>query len=111
MAPDTFKVNMKALEVNFLDLIEGFYLPSQKWIQEAGAEGYGKKGVGTGPFRWTKYEAGVEAVLEKNKEWWDSKRWGGGPYVDKVVIKFIGLLYEVGSGIAETQRHRSSPSV
>lgn len=89
VTPDTFKVNMKGLEVNFLDLIETFYLPSQKWIQEAGAEGYGKKGVGTGPFRWTKYEAGVEAVLEKNKEWWDSQRWGGGPYADKVVIKFI----------------------
>jgi peptide/nickel transport system substrate-binding protein len=40
--------------------------------------------IGTGPFKWVEYVKGVYYILEANEEYW-----GGRPYLDKVIVKFI----------------------
>jgi peptide/nickel transport system substrate-binding protein len=45
---------------------------------------YGSHPVGTGPFKFAKWVAGSEIVLERNEDYWGEK-----PYVDRVVFKVI----------------------
>jgi peptide/nickel transport system substrate-binding protein len=85
----TLRVNMKELEVNFLDLMEGFNFPSPASIKKYGIEGYAQHPVGTGPFKFTKYDEGVQAELERNPDWWGKDQAGGGPFVDKLVVRFL----------------------
>ncbi len=40
--------------------------------------------VGTGPYKFDKWEAGKEIVLTRNDDYWGTK-----PYLDKIVIRFI----------------------
>jgi len=57
-------------------------------VSKAAVEKYGadfiKNPVGTGPFKFVKWETGQQVVLEANKDYWGDK-----PKADKVVYKFI----------------------
>ncbi len=44
----------------------------------------GRQPVGTGPYKFTKWETGRQIVLEKNPEYWGEK-----PKIDKIVFKII----------------------
>jgi peptide/nickel transport system substrate-binding protein len=87
--PYTFKVNMKEPEVLFLNLIEGFFIVSPEVVKKFGNDNYPRNTAGTGAFKFVKHESGVEAVLEKNPDYWNKEWLGGGPFVDKIVIRFI----------------------
>lgn len=56
-------------------------------VSPAAVEKYGadfiKNPVGTGPFKFVKWDAGQQIVLDRNNEYWDGK-----PKVAKVVFKF-----------------------
>lgn len=58
-------------------------------LKKYGNENYHRYSAGTGAFRLVKNEQGVQAVLEKNPDYWGSSRFDGGPFVDKIVIRFI----------------------
>jgi len=44
----------------------------------------GRHPIGTGPYKFSKWETGREVVLEKNKEYWGEK-----PKINKIVFKII----------------------
>lgn len=45
---------------------------------------YGDHPIGTGPFRFVEWKKGEEIVLEAFEDYW-----GGRPYLDRVIIRFI----------------------
>ncbi len=51
-------------------------------VQKYGAD-FIKNPVGTGPFKFVKWEPGQQIVLERNEEYWGQK-----PAIDKLVFKF-----------------------
>lgn len=57
-------------------------------VSKAAVEKYGadfmKHPVGTGPYKFLKWNLGQQVVLEANKDYW-----GGKPKIDKVVYKFV----------------------
>ena len=57
------------------------------------AEGFWRKPVGTGAFRFDSWDEGDEIRLDANEEWWGSdvatRVGGGGPNVDSVVFRTI----------------------
>jgi len=57
-------------------------------VSKAAVEKYGadfnKHPVGTGPFKFVKWDIGQQIVLEANPDYW-----GGKPKLDKVVYKFV----------------------
>ena len=85
----TLRINMQQVQADFLDLLEGMYFPSPDSIKKYGIEGYAQHPIGTGPFKFTKYEEGVQAQLDRNPDWWGKDQTGGGPFLDKLVIQFI----------------------
>jgi peptide/nickel transport system substrate-binding protein len=87
--PYTLRINMKQVQASMLDLLELYWFPSPASIKKYGPEGYAQHPVGTGPFKFSKYEQGVQAELERNPGWWGSSQAGGGPFVDKLVVRFI----------------------
>jgi peptide/nickel transport system substrate-binding protein len=87
--PYTLRINMNRVQASFLDLLELYWFPSPASVQKYGPENYGQHPVGTGPFKFTKYEEGVQAEVERNPDWWGSAQAGGGPFVDKINIRFI----------------------
>ncbi len=58
-------------------------------IKKYGNDNYQNYSAGTGPFKLLKNEEGVQASLERNPDYWGSSRYDGGPFVDKIVIRFI----------------------
>ena len=87
--PYTFKVSMKEPEVLFLNLVEGFFIVSPDAVKKYGNDNYPRNTAGTGPFKFVSHESGVQAVVEKNPDYWGKESLGGGPFVDKIVIRFI----------------------
>jgi peptide/nickel transport system substrate-binding protein len=62
---------------------------SPKAVQELG-KGYGRKPVGTGPFKFVEWKEGDYVLLEKNPNYFETDAQGGKlPYLDKVLCKFI----------------------
>jgi peptide/nickel transport system substrate-binding protein len=62
---------------------------SPKAVKELG-KGYGRKPVGTGPFRLIEWKEGDQIRLERNPNYWESDAAGGKlPYLDGVLLKFI----------------------
>jgi peptide/nickel transport system substrate-binding protein len=55
--------------------------------------------VGTGPFRFSRWERGVGITLDRNPHYWDAPR----PYLDQLIIRYLpdgtslGLALEAGS--------------
>jgi peptide/nickel transport system substrate-binding protein len=62
---------------------------SPKAVQESG-KGFGRKPVGTGPFRFVEWKEGDYILLEKNPNYWETDAGGTRlPYLDKLQFKFI----------------------
>ena len=76
----------------FLDQVaqSGFAMASPKAIKED-VEGFWKKAVGTGPFKFVIWDKGSQVRLEKNTEWWGrvvpESQDGGGPTVKQLVVR------------------------
>lgn len=73
-----------------------FSIASPTAIKKYGEE-YGNHPVGTGPFKFVRWDRGDKIVLEANKDYWDGK-----PYLDKVIFRTIpensARLMELQSG-------------
>lgn len=67
-----------------------FGIASPKAIQDD-VENFWKNPVGTGPFKFVKWEQGSTVEVEANDEWWgaDAEGQGGGPHVDRVIFRSI----------------------
>lgn len=46
---------------------------SKKAAEEMGLDGFGLNPVGTGPFKFSKWESGDRIILEKNEDYWGAK--------------------------------------
>ncbi len=85
----TLRITLKSLDVEFLYRMEGVYMISPDIIKRYGNDNYQNYSAGTGPFKLLKNEEGVQATFERNSDYWGSSRYDGGPFVDKMVIRFI----------------------
>ena len=62
---------------------------SPKAVKESG-RGFGRKPVGTGPFRFVEWKEADYILLERNPNYWDTDAAGGRlPYLDRVQFRFI----------------------
>jgi peptide/nickel transport system substrate-binding protein len=62
---------------------------SPKAVKELG-KGYGRKPVGTGPFKFVEWKESDYILLERNPNYFETDAQGGKlPYLDKVLFKFI----------------------
>ena len=62
---------------------------SPKAVKELG-KGYGRKPVGTGPFKFAEWKESDFILLERNPNYFETDAQGGKlPYLDKVLFKFI----------------------
>ena len=90
----TVRMTLKQPQGPFLKNIamSPFAIGSPKAIK-ANVEDFWQNPVGTGPFKFVKWNRGSTIELESNKDWWGSdlpaSQGGGGPQVDKVVIRSI----------------------
>jgi peptide/nickel transport system substrate-binding protein len=84
----TLKITLKTLDVEFLTRAQGIYMISPAMLEEQGNQDCHRYSAGTGPFKLISNEQGVQAVLESNADW-GNDRFGGGPFVDRIVIKFM----------------------
>jgi peptide/nickel transport system substrate-binding protein len=70
--------------------INGFSMASPKAIKDD-VEGFWKKPVGTGPFKFVSWNHGTEVNLEKNPDFWGknlpASKYGGGPHFTKLVLR------------------------
>jgi peptide/nickel transport system substrate-binding protein len=57
--------------------------------------------VGTGPFRFVRWERGSHILLERNPKYWDAPR----PYVDQIVIRFMGDASAAAAALETGQIH------
>jgi peptide/nickel transport system substrate-binding protein len=63
----------------------GFYVVSPAAVEEWGDQ-FGEHPVGTGPYKFVKWERGVEVVAERNPDYFRAPL----PYPDEVVFRFQG---------------------
>jgi peptide/nickel transport system substrate-binding protein len=62
---------------------------SPKAVKESG-RGFGRKPVGTGPFRFVEWKEADYILLERNPNYWETDAAGGRlPYLDRVQFRFI----------------------
>jgi peptide/nickel transport system substrate-binding protein len=62
---------------------------SPRAVKESG-KAYGRKPVGTGPFRFVEWKEGDYILVERNPNYWATDAAGGRlPYLDRVLFKFI----------------------
>ncbi|MGO9018214.1 MAG: ABC transporter substrate-binding protein [Syntrophobacteraceae bacterium] len=85
---DPFKVRIKLTHPDGLFLYRlnlfGSIAPP-KYIREVGLDGFNKKPVGTGPFKFVSWDKGKEIVLAKNPGYWKE----GVPNYDELVFKIL----------------------
>jgi peptide/nickel transport system substrate-binding protein len=55
-----------------------------KYYQEVGADGFGQKPIGTGPYVLQTWDSGQQVTAVKNKAYW-----GGAPKLEKLTWKFV----------------------
>lgn len=83
--PLELKVTLNRLDAAFLSYLASVpgFVPSPKAVEQAGAS-VAESPVGTGPFKFVKWDKGVRLTLERNPEYWGEK-----PLVDQVVFQAI----------------------
>ncbi|HEX6709344.1 MAG TPA: ABC transporter substrate-binding protein [Rubrobacter sp.] len=90
----TVRINLKEPQGPFLKNIamSPFAMGSPKAIKE-NVNDFWQNPIGSGPFKFVQWNRGSTVELEANKDWWGSdvpaSQGGGGPKVDKVVIRSI----------------------
>ncbi|MBF0549655.1 MAG: ABC transporter substrate-binding protein [Deltaproteobacteria bacterium] len=85
---DPYKVQIKLKQPDgmFLFRLSMFgSIAPPKYIQQVGMDGFNKKPVGTGPFKFVEWEKGKKIVLEKNPNYWQA----GMPSVDQLIFDII----------------------
>jgi peptide/nickel transport system substrate-binding protein/oligopeptide transport system substrate-binding protein len=87
----TFRVSLQEASVPFvtvLAIVHARVVPKE--LVEAQGEGFGQRPVGTGPFRFVRWNRNKEIILEANPDYYD-----GRPFLDRVEYKvYPGMLYE-----------------
>jgi peptide/nickel transport system substrate-binding protein len=64
----------------------GLYVVSPAGVQKVGEDAFGRNPVGTGPYKFVKWEKGSETIVERNENYWRQ----GMNYPDRIVMKYIG---------------------
>jgi peptide/nickel transport system substrate-binding protein len=84
----TAVVKIKEKYAPFLAWVAGATLISPKHLIDKGIDSFkqefGRKPIGTGPFKLIAWEGGQHIELEKNGEYW-----GGAPRLDAITVKFV----------------------
>jgi peptide/nickel transport system substrate-binding protein len=85
--PQTVRITLKSPQGPFLANLAMFVfdLVSPKAVEKDGTN-FGKKPVGTGPFKFVEWKVGQEVILEANKDYWDKAHM---PKLQRVVIRNI----------------------
>lgn len=66
-------------------LTQVYVTPPGYWAQAGGADGFGKKPVGTGPFRFTEWIKDNRVVLDRNPQYWGIAAQG----IDRMIFRPI----------------------
>lgn len=61
-----------------------WHMTDEEYFKEVGAEGFGKKPVGTGPFKFVEWVKDERIVMDANLGYW-----GGSPKIKRVIFKPI----------------------
>jgi len=85
---DTIKFTMKKPYFKAIEFTGGFPI-MPKHIFDTGGDfnkhPNNRKPIGTGPYKFVKWDTGREIVLEKNPDYWGEKK----PHFDKIIYKII----------------------
>jgi peptide/nickel transport system substrate-binding protein len=84
-APDPYTVAITTTKpvVSLLEYLDNAYILSEAAAKESGDEAtFGKKPIGTGPFKFVEWVRGERVVAEKNSQYWR-----GAPKIDRIVWK------------------------
>jgi peptide/nickel transport system substrate-binding protein len=99
----TFVIQLNRVEGAFLDYLSTFS-PSiipKAYYEEVGAQAFGEKPIGSGPFMVKEWVRGERLVLERNPYYWKE----GQPYLDGIVVEYIpddnARMLKVESGEAQ----------
>jgi peptide/nickel transport system substrate-binding protein len=85
--PKTIRVDLKRPDGAFLYNI-GYFGASiypMAYFQRVGAEAFGNKPIGSGPFKVTTYTHGVKLALARNPHYWRT----GKPYLDSLTFSYV----------------------
>jgi peptide/nickel transport system substrate-binding protein len=81
-------IKLKEVYAPFLAWVAGNTLISPKHLIDKGVDSFkqefGRKPIGTGPFKLVKWDGGQSIDLEKNDAYW-----GGTPKIDAIKVKFV----------------------
>jgi peptide/nickel transport system substrate-binding protein len=81
--PHTVVITTTKPVVSLLDYLDNAYILSERAAKESGDEAtFGKKPIGTGPFKFVEWVRGERVVAEKNSQYWR-----GAPKIDRIVWK------------------------
>lgn len=81
----TLRVTLEEAEVPFVAIAAiAFAKVIPREIVEPLGDGFGKKPIGTGPFRFVSWTPQKEIVLEANRDYFE-----GRPYLDRIIYKFF----------------------
>jgi peptide/nickel transport system substrate-binding protein len=84
-APDPYTVAITTTKpvVSLLEYLDNAYILSEAAAKESGDEAtFGKKPIGTGPFKFVEWVRGERVVAEKNPQYWR-----GAPKIDRIIWK------------------------
>jgi peptide/nickel transport system substrate-binding protein len=84
MDPHTFRVDLKAPKVDFMDTLHNFVFTSEAHFDKLGKEQADKTPVGTGAFLFKEWVPGQRFVVTRNPSYWGQK-----PAADEVVTRYI----------------------
>ena len=83
--PHTVVITTTKPVVSLLDYLDNAYILSAAAAKESADEAtFGKKPIGTGPFKFVEWVRGERVVAEKNSQYWR-----GAPKIDRIVWKAV----------------------